>query len=965
MVASVGRITAGSGYDYLTREVATSKHDYYTGKGEAPGVWVGRGSAILGLAGEVDADDMAVLYGRFVVPSTAGGTRLPSGRWQPEQVLGRKVVARRRADGSIAEPVAAFDVTFSPSKSVSILWGLSSDEQVRQAVIEAHETAVETGLDYLDRVAGHTRAGVAGIRKVAGDGFVIAQFRHRTSRSTDPAIRVGDPQLHSHCAILNRIRGADGKWRTLDSRAIYRHAHAAGAIYGATLERELTERLGVSWKTPEQRVPMREIDQIPQTLVDQFSTRRAAVLERFESLEADWRKIHGRTPTRAERAGMMDEATTRSRHRKSGSAVDLHEQWRAASASEELQAVASAVGHGWADVSDGGRLPAGSRALADRVFTELHEQRSWWNRGHVTGEVARVITDPTPDAIELETERIISLCVPLEVDDDHEYSDLAAAKYTSATIQTAERRVLTSATDERATFAVDTVRDAQLGDDQLAAVDEITGGAGRVATIVGPAGAGKTTLLRSVAASLERADRPVIVLTLSAAAARVVADETGLNAHTIAGWRIGAVDMPRNGLVIVDEASMVPTLVLDEMVRVAGVYGSKITLIGDFAQMGAPEAGGLLRDLASLPSTVELTAVRRFRHIWEAEAGLQLRARNDEVAHTYSREGRIVESTTDTVFDDVAAAWWADIEAGTRSMIVVDTTSDAADVSTRCQQHLLVGGHLGDHVADAADGCRLHIGDSIQTRRNTSSVVASDQHRILNRDVWTITGKTADGSLRVRHGSRHATAVLPVDYLTQDVVLAYATTIAGAQGRTVDRGHVVVTPRTSSASLYVGMSRGRDANHAHVVCDSHDHVEFELGQLTGEQAFAAAIRRDPEGQLSAHTVEGRWKAGATARHAARQADRTRSDVTTWWTKHERGLPPAMRLSLASHHHQVIDLLLRLPSTEARRTAVTAAATTISWRSPGAAERFLFRLQSRTSASAVHSIAAANRACYER
>ena len=119
MVASVGRITAGRGYDYLTRDVATSKHDYYTGKGEAPGVWTGRGAALLGLAGEVDAEDMAVLYGRFVVPSTAGGTRLPSGRWEPEQVLGRKVVAKTRADGSVAEPIAAFDVTFSPSKSVS------------------------------------------------------------------------------------------------------------------------------------------------------------------------------------------------------------------------------------------------------------------------------------------------------------------------------------------------------------------------------------------------------------------------------------------------------------------------------------------------------------------------------------------------------------------------------------------------------------------------------------------------------------------------------------------------------------------------------------------------------------------------------------------------------------------------------------------------------------------------------
>src|SRR5215207_4518602 len=308
MVASVGRITAGRGYDYLTRDVATSKHDYYTGKGEAAGVWSGRGSALLGLSGEVNADDMAVLYGRFVVPSTAGGTRLASGRWEPEQVLGRTVVAKTRADGSIAEPIAAFDVTFSPSKSVSLLWGLTDDEKVRQVVEEAHEAAVAAGLAYLDQSAGHTRAGDGGVRKIAADGFVIAQFRHRSSRSTDPSTRVGDPQLHSHCAILNRIRGVDGKWRTLDSRAIYRNAHAAGAVYGAMLERELTERLGVSWATPKRRVPMREIAGIPPSLIEQFSTRRAAVLATYERLLGEWWAIHGRTPTSAEKAGMKDEA---------------------------------------------------------------------------------------------------------------------------------------------------------------------------------------------------------------------------------------------------------------------------------------------------------------------------------------------------------------------------------------------------------------------------------------------------------------------------------------------------------------------------------------------------------------------------------------------------------------------------------------------------------------------------------
>ena len=128
-------------------------------------------AALLGLSGEVDADEMAVLYGRFVVPSTAGGTRLPSGRWEPEQVLGRAVSTRVRADGSVLEPMAALDVTFSPSKSVSLLSALSSDPQVRDSVVDAHEAAVATALEYLDAHASHTRTGAGGVRRVESGGL--------------------------------------------------------------------------------------------------------------------------------------------------------------------------------------------------------------------------------------------------------------------------------------------------------------------------------------------------------------------------------------------------------------------------------------------------------------------------------------------------------------------------------------------------------------------------------------------------------------------------------------------------------------------------------------------------------------------------------------------------------------------------------------------------------------------------
>ena len=119
MVASVGRITAGRGYDYLTREVATSRHDYYTGSGEAPGVWAGSGRVELGLDGVIDADDMAALYGSFIDPRTSPSVQPTDGEVVVPTLVGEglradaKVINRGTANERVLEQVAAFDVTLT------------------------------------------------------------------------------------------------------------------------------------------------------------------------------------------------------------------------------------------------------------------------------------------------------------------------------------------------------------------------------------------------------------------------------------------------------------------------------------------------------------------------------------------------------------------------------------------------------------------------------------------------------------------------------------------------------------------------------------------------------------------------------------------------------------------------------------------------------------------------------------
>jgi hypothetical protein len=354
--------------------------------------------------------------------------------------------------------------------------------------------------------------------------------------------------------------------------------------------------------------------------------------------------------------------------------------------------------------------------------------------------------------------------------------------------------------------------------------------------------------------------------------------------------------------------------------------------------MGAPEAGGLLHDLAAHSSTVHLTSVRRFRNEWERTASTRLRNRDTSVIDDYQRHGRLEPIWSDIADIVVVDAWHTDITAGRDTIIVTDTTDLAATMSAACQQRLLDAGHLtGPPVGFAADGNPVHIGDLIQTRRNTRDLATSGGRRVLNRDVWRVTASTSDGGLIAVHArAGHGVTITP-EYAATDVVLAYATTIAGAQGRTADCGHVLVTPRTSAQALYVGMTRGRESNIAHVVCDGHDHQELGLGDRTPRDAFAASMQRDPDGNLSAHTIAERWHAERPARNAARAADRRPQQAEAFWNKQLRSLPTRVQQELAGEHTAIVRILARFDSDGRRGVAVRAAVPLLSRPRIGASE----------------------------
>lgn len=111
-----------------------------------------------------------------------------------------------------------------------------------------------------------------------------------------------------------------------------------------------------------------------------------------------------------------------------------------------------------------------------------------------------------------------------------------------------------------------------------------------------------------------------------------------------------------------------------------------------------------------------------------------------------------------------------------------------------------------------ARGERIGIGDRVATRRNYAGL------GVANRQTWTVTGVGDDGSLTVRGRGRGR--ALPAEYANKFVELAYATTVHGAQGETIDRARVAIGDTTGAAAAYVAMTRGRERNTAHLVAES-------------------------------------------------------------------------------------------------------------------------------------------------
>jgi len=229
-----------------------------------------------------------------------------------------------------ATAVAGYDLTFSPVKSVSTLWAVAP-RAVSQQIEAAHHAAIGDVIGWLEANAAYTRVGANGVRQVDIEGLVGAVFTHRDSRC-------GDPDLHTHVAISNKVqtRGTDGilRWLALDGRVIHKAAVAASERYNTRLEAHLVDRLGVAFTeragTDLTKRTVREIVGVDEHLSGVWSARRASIDTRRAQLATAFQAAQGRAPSAVEALALAQQATleTRDAKHEPRSHAEQRLQWR-------------------------------------------------------------------------------------------------------------------------------------------------------------------------------------------------------------------------------------------------------------------------------------------------------------------------------------------------------------------------------------------------------------------------------------------------------------------------------------------------------------------------------------------------------------------------------------------------------------------------------------------------------------
>jgi DNA primase catalytic core len=779
------------------------------------------------------------------------------------------------------------------------LWAIAPRE-VAEQIEAAHHAAVADTLAWLETEAAYTRTGRAGVRQVETNGLIAASFTHRDARS-------GDPDLHTHVAVSNKVQARDRRWLALDGRVFYKAKVSASERYNTRLEGELIGRLGVQFadrQGPDNgKRPVREIVGVEADLNAFWSSRRVAIDARRAELAAQFQADHRRPPTEVEAIGLAQRATleTRAAKHEPRSFAEQRAAWR----EQAINVLCNprAITRMVATVTGRKQEPAPAvteeflATTAATVVGVVQAGRATWQVWHVRAEAERQARAAGIGLKDMDSavDRITTAAlgpgssIRLGVDDpildpaglrrrdgSSVYLVAGSRLYTSRRIIAAEQSLLAAAqrrdgrtisdTQVGLALAESAANRFELNPAQAQMVRELATSGARVQVAIAPAGSGKTTAMRVLARAWTDSGGDIIGLAPSARAAAELRREIQTRSDTLAKltWSLSTGFIPKwvrsigpQTLVIIDEAGMAGTGDLAQSVDYITSKGGSVRLVGDDQQLASIAAGGVLRDIAEQVGVVTLSELQRFADHAEGAATLALRLGDPAAVGFYLDNSRVHVGDETTVTDHAYQAWSTDRANGLDAVMLAPTRDLVSTLNARARTDRLAAStdSPGREVL-LADGNRASAGDTIITRMNDRELPISSSDWVKNGDRWRVDNVARGGALVAVHLNTNRKITLPGDYVREHTELGYACTVHGAQGITADACHTVASGEESRQLFYVAMTRGRTANHVYLVTasdgDPHNVVKPEaLFPPTATDILTGILDRDQAQQSAA------------------------------------------------------------------------------------------------------------------
>ena len=672
--------------------------DYYTGD-RSPSAWWGQAASILGLAGPVESGQFADLL----------DGKLPTGETLHHGAVGRR---------------GGTDATFSAPKSVSMQAYIGGDMRL----VDAHQRAVDRALVHAEMLAGCRITQGRQTRSEPTNNLLVAKFEHDLSRACDP-------QIHTHCILLNVTQRHDGQWRALNNEVLYRQKMLLGALYRSELARE-SQALGYEVRITHLDGRF-ELSHIDDDHVRAFSHRSAAI----EAYLQD----QGKTRDEAS-AWVKKLAAVITRDQKTS--VDrrlLRQSWL--EHSRDL-----GIDYNYSEWS--GR-PVVSRETLQAVVTEavahLAEREAVFSRTDLLRMMMeRAVGIATLDELEGGIDELLKSDLLIQCGDF--YTTPAAQQRESEIldIEVRGRNSLISIYQSEKTTLL--ARLENLTDEQRNAALGVLLTRNQIMGIQGRAGVGKTTLLSVTADLAVSCGYSVRGLAPSASAAHGLSG-TGISAETIAAFIARKHKaLTSNTLLVLDEAGMTSTNQIHAVMSAVRDSGCRLVLIGDTSQLSAVEAGKPFAQLQNHGMATAVVGQIQRQKNRDLKKAVELAASGQVALAVEVLDKKITQIVpTAERFDRIAADYVAlSQEERAQTLVIAGTRHARAEINSRIRDRLGLGeqGESFELLArkDLTNSQRrstlsYQVGDVVQAEVNYPSlglergefarVVGRKNHRIL------------------------------------------------------------------------------------------------------------------------------------------------------------------------------------------------------------------------------------------